>query len=193
MTDPHLSLATVAAYADGALDAEARLEADRHLAVCETCRAELVELSDLTADLPSPRRNLNWRAVGGALVAAGLVGILFVSPARSPEPPGTTERATRSGAVTLEIVRPPLAPGTGSVLREGRIVWRAVEPQATYRVTVTDTTGATRWSAETSDTVAVLPSSARLEAGARYYLYIDAQRADGWSLQSGPRAFTTAR
>jgi hypothetical protein len=63
---------------------------------------------------------------------------------------------------------------------------------ATYRVTVTDTTGATRWTTETPDTAVTLPASARLEPGARYYFYVDALRADGWSVQSGPRTFTTA-
>lgn len=190
MTDSHLSVTTLASYVDDALDAEARAAADRHLAACESCRAELTELTDLVLDAPSARRTVNWRVIGGALAAAGLVGILVTSPDR----PATrsSERAVTPADAALEIVEPPGA-GAAGALRNGRIVWRAVEPQATYRVTVTDTTGATRWSAETSDTVAVLPSSARLEAGARYYLYIDALRADGWSLQSGPRAFTTAR
>lgn len=192
MTDLHLSVSTVASYVDDALDAEARAAADRHLAVCESCRAELAELTDLVLDAPAARRTLNWGVIGGALAAAGLVGILVTSPERPTTRSSTAERAPTPAAAALEIVEPPGA-GAAGALRSGRIVWRAVEPQATYRVTVTDTTGATRWSAETSDTVAVLPSSARLEAGARYYLYIDAQRADGWSLHSGPHAFTTAR
>ena len=192
MTDSHLPVTTRASYVDDALDAEARAAADRHLAACDICRAELAELTDLVLDAPSARRSLDWRVIGGALAAAGLVGLLVTSPERSTTRSSTAERATTPAAAALEIVEPRGAAAAGA-LRDGRIVWRAVEPQATYRVTVTDTTGATRWSAETSDTVAVLSASARLEAGARYYLYIDALRADGWSLQSGPRAFTTAR
>lgn len=191
MTDPHLPVATVAAYVDGTLDGKARDDADRHLAACATCRGELAALSELVVDLPSRRRKPNWGVVGGALAAAGIVGILVASPARSPDPSRTTERATSAAAATLEIVEPP-AGGAAGPLRNGRIVWRAVEPRATYRVTVTDTTGTTRWGAETADTVVAVPPSARLEAGARYYFYVDALRADGWSLQSGPHAFTTA-
>ena len=188
MTGPHLSLATVAAYVDGALDAGARAEADRHLAGCAVCRGELAQVADLVAELPAARRGHGWWRLGaGALAAAGIVALLFVSPTPSRQTSRPTERTTRSAAATLEIVVPPSGE---SVLRDGRIVWHGVEPRATYRVTVTDSTGATRWSAETSDTLVVLPPSTRLEAGARYYLYVDALRADGWSLQSGPRAFT---
>ena len=192
MTDQHLSVAMVASYVDDALDAEARATADRHLAVCEACRAELAELSDLVLDAPTPRRRLNWAVVGGALAAAGLVGILVGSPERATSGPSSTgERSSTRTNATVDIVQPPTADAVGAV-HDGRIVWRSVEPRATYRVTVTDTTGATRWTSETSDTVAVLPPSARLDAGARYYLYVDALRANGWSVQSGPRAFTTA-
>lgn len=192
MTDPHLSVATIASYVDGALDANARAEADRHLAACADCRGELAGVADLVVDLPSARRGGGWRVAAGALAAAAVVGVLFVQPGRAPTTSGTTERATRPPAATLEIVQPMANAGAASALHDGRIVWRPVEPRATYRVTVTDTTGATRWSAETSDTAVVLPPNARLEAGARYYLYVDALRADGWSLQSGPREFSTA-
>ena len=192
MTDPHLSVATIAAYVDDALDAKARADADRHLATCAICRGELAGVADLLVDLPSARRGRTWRAAASVLVAAGIVGALLVSPGRARERTARTERTTRAAAATLEIVDPPPAAGAIGGLRDGRIVWRAVEPSATYRVTITDSTGATRWSAETTDTTAVMPSTARLDAGARYYLYVDALRADGWSLQSGPRAFTIA-
>lgn len=192
MTGPHLPPGTIAAYVDGVLDAGARTEADRHLAACAACRAELVALSDLIVDLPSARRTRTWRVAGGVLAAAGIVGLVLVSQGRAPTPSAATERTTSLSAATIEIVQ-PAENGTASPAGDGSIVWHAVEPRATYRVTVTDSTGATRWTAETSDTVAVVPPSARLEAGARFYLYVDAQRADGWSLQSGPRAFSTPR
>ena len=191
VTEPHLPVATIAAYVDGVLDAEARAGADRHLAGCAICRSELAQVADLVVDLPTARRGRGWPIGAGSLAAAGVIALLVALPTRAPRMPAT-ERTTRPAAATLEIVAPASEGGDGA-LRDGRIVWRAVEPQATYRVTVTDTTGATRWTTETSDTVAVLPSSARLEAGARYYLYVDALRADGWSLQSGPRAFTATR
>ena len=190
MTDSHLSVATIASYVDGTLDAESRADADRHLATCALCRGELTGVADLVADLPSARRGRGWRTIAGALAAAAVVGVLFMSPSRAPDGAGTTERTTRSAAATLEIVEPRADGATISALRDGRIAWRAVERQATYRVTVTDTTGATRWSADTPDTTVVIPPSAGLAPGARYYLYVDALRADGWSLQSGPRMFT---
>lgn len=192
MTDSHLPVATIAAYVDDTLGPEARAEADDHLAVCAVCRGELTQVADLVVDLPTARRGRGWRIGAGTLAAAGVIGLLFALPARTPQTSRTLERTTKPAAATLEIVAPPADRENGA-LRDGRIVWRAVEPQATYRVTVTDTTGATRWTAETSDTLVVIPASASLEAGARYYLYVDALRADGWSLQTGPRAFKTSR
>jgi anti-sigma factor RsiW len=191
MTDQHLPVATISAYVDDALDDDARVAADRHLAICADCRAELAEVSDLVVGVPAARRSRSWSVAGGVLAAAGLAGVLFLSPTPARTPTGTTERTTARSASTLEIVQ-PAASGTFVTSQEAAIVWRAVEPRATYRVTVTDTTGATRWTTETLDTVVALPASVRLEAGARYFLYVDAQRADGWSLQSGPRSFTTA-
>jgi anti-sigma factor RsiW len=193
VTDPHLSVAIIAAYVDGVLDADARAQADRHLAGCAVCRAELAQVADLVVDLPAARRGRSWRIGAASLAAAGIVGFLFLSPTPAPRSSRTVERTTRSAAATLQVIAPPQVEGGVAALRDGRIVWHAVDPQATYRVTVTDTTGATRWSAETSDTLVVIPPSARGEAGARYYLYVDALRADGWSVQSGPLAFTTAR
>ena len=193
MTDSHLSVATIAAYADNALEADARADADRHLAVCAECRSELAGVADLIVDLPTARRSRTWRTwrtVAGTLAAAGVVGVLLALPTRGPDRSVATERTTRPVAASVEIVMPPMA-GRGGGLRDGRIVWRSVEPQAKYKVTITDTTGATRWSTETRDTVVVLPPSARVDAGARYYLYVDALRADGWSVPSEPREFTT--
>jgi hypothetical protein len=191
MTDSHLSVATIASYVDGTLDAEARADADRHLAACALCRGELSGVADLVVDLPTARRGRGWRPIAGALAAAAVVGVLFMSPSRARDGAGTTERTTRSAAATLEIAEPRSDGGATGALHDGRIAWRAVEPQATYRVTVTDTAGATRWSADTPDTSVVVPPSAGLVPGARYYLFVDALRADGWSLQSGPRTFTT--
>jgi len=191
MTDQHLPVATITAYVDNTLDDDAQVAADRHLAICADCRAELAEVSGLVVAMPTARRSRSWGVVGGVLAAAGLVGVLFLSPSPTSGPAATTERTTAPSASTLEIVQ-PAANGPFAVGQDAAIVWRAVEPRATYRVTVTDTTGATRWTTETSDTVAALPASVRLEAGARYFLYVDALRADGWSLQSGPRSFTTA-
>lgn len=196
VTDSHLSEATIASYVDDALDARARADADGHLATCAACRGELSGVADLVADLPSARRGRGWhtlaRTLAGALAAAAVVGIIFMSPARAPERSAAPERTTRPAAASLQIVEPRTTAGAVDMLRDGRIVWRPVEQQATYRVVVTDTTGATRWSVDTPDTTVVVPPSARLAAGARYYLYVDALRADGWSLQSGPRMFTTA-
>ena len=188
MADDHLALETIAAYADGVLDAGERVAADRHLARCVDCRRELALVADLVATAPAARRRRTWPVVAAGLAAAA---VAFVLLPRAPVPPPMrgTERAAAPNASSVEIVAPAANGLTGSA----GIVWRSVEPGATYRVTVTDTTGATRWSTQTSDTSAVVPDSVRLDADSRYYLYLDALRSDGWSVQSGPRVFRTAR
>src|SRR5215210_929140 len=107
MTEPHLSVATIASYADAALDAPARAEADRHLAACAVCRGELASVADLIVDLPSARRSRAWRTLAGTLAAASVVGVIVASSARSPDRSGTMERANKPTATTLEIVEPP--------------------------------------------------------------------------------------
>src|SRR5829696_7288837 len=111
MTGAHLPVATIAAYVDGVLDAGARAEADRHLAGCAICRAELAQVADLVVDLPAARRGRGWRFGAGSLAAAGVIGLLFALPTRAPLPSRTIERTTRPTAATLEIVAPPQAQG----------------------------------------------------------------------------------
>jgi hypothetical protein len=146
-------------------------------------------VTDLIVDVPSVRRGSRWLGAAGVLAAAGVVALVVALPARTSVRSPTTERATAPSTSALRVIEPAGAPVR---VANGAIVWHPVEPRATYRVTVTDTTGATRWTTETPDTSVTLPASARLEPRARYYFYVDALRADGWSVQSGPRTFTTA-
>ena len=191
MVDEHLTAELIAAYADGALDDGERTAADTHLARCAKCRRELAGVADLIATVPPSERRRTWPFVAAGLAAAALA---FVLVPRTSAPPASqaTERAVAPNASSIEIVAPV---GNGLVGRAGSatIVWRRVEPGATYRVTVTDTTGATLWTTETADTSAIVPASARLEPGSRYYLYVDALRSDGWSVRGGPLEFRTAR
>ena len=127
---------------------------------------------------------------------------MISSPSGSPaavNPPHTTidgTAATFATVVSSGREKPSsgrCSVSSGAVPAVGaEIVWRRV-PGARYSVTVVDTTGATQWTAETTDTSAAVPDSVRLAPGGRYYLYVDALRSDGWSLRSDRREFRTAR
>ena len=190
MTDDHLTVEILAAYADGTLNAGERIGADRHLARCAACRRELAAIAELVATAPRVHRRPGWPVVAGGLAAAALA---FVLVPRTSVPPTTraTERGPEPNASSVEIVA-PAENGIAGPADSATIVWRSV-PGATYRVTVSDTTGTIRWTTNSADTSAVVPGLVRLEPGTRYYLRIDALRSDGWSVQSGPRAFRTAR
>ena len=190
MADEHLTTELIAAYADGALDPGERVATDKHLAQCAECRRELAAVAELVATAPPAQRRRTWPLVAAGLAAAALA---FVLVPRASVPPATRapERAAQPNAVSLEIVA-PAANGVAESVGSTPIVWRSVELGATYTVTVSDTTGATRWTTNTSDTSVVVPGSLGLEPGHRYYLYVDALRSDGWSVKGGPRAFRTA-
>jgi len=187
MANDHLTPEIIAGCADGSLGAGERKAADEHLARCADCRRELAAVADLLVTAPRAQRRRLWPVVAGGLAAAALA---FVLVPRVTAPPAVkaTERAVGPNASSIEIVAPAADGLAGTT-----IVWRRVEAGATYHVTVTDTTGATRWTTETADTSVVVPDSVRLEPNSRYYLYLDALRSDGWSAQSGPRPFRTAR
>ena len=192
MADEHLTPEIIAAYADGALDPGERVATDKHLARCAECRRELASVADLVATAPPAQRLRRWPVAAAGLAAAALAFVLV--PRAFPPSSRPTERATGPNASSIEIVAPAanglfgLAGPAGSAT----IVWRRLELGAMYRVTVADTTGATRWTTQTTDTSVVVPDSVRLAPGGRYYLYLDALRSDGWSVQ-GRREFRTAR
>jgi len=188
MSDDHLTTELIAAYADGALDVQERMAADKHLARCAECRRELASVADLVATAPPARRSHIWPVAAAGLAAAALAFVLVPRPS---VPSRTTERAAEPNASAIEIVS-PAANGLAVPAVGAEIVWRRV-PGARYSVTVVDTTGATQWTAETTDTSAAVPDSVRLAPGGRYYLYVDALRSDGWSLRSDRREFRTAR
>jgi predicted anti-sigma-YlaC factor YlaD len=191
MTDEHLTAEIIAAYADGELAGEERVAADEHLARCTPCRRELAAVSDLLASAPQARRRRSWPVLAAGLAAAALA-FVFLPRAFMPPPHRATERAVEPNASWIEIVAPV---DNGIIGPGGRttIVWRRVDRSTTYRVTVSDTTGATRLVTETVDTSLVVPDSVRLEAGSRFYLTVDALRSDGWPVRSHLRTFNVAR
>ena len=189
----HLSIMDAAAFVDGRLSRLQRLEAEAHLSHCAECRAEIADVSNLLASAPL-RRVRRPAALWSAAALASAAALVFLvarptsdlsqrSAARSPEraPTGVPLPATLEARV-------PAAMSTVG-REELHFVWRH-DDGATYHVFVADAAGAPLFDLITRDTSVTPPRSVVLLPGVRYYWYVDALRANGTSLSSGPNAFS---
>lgn len=106
MSDVH---AAVGSYVADALDGDERAEFEAHLAVCETCRREVAELSEATAQLSVLAQSPPPPEVrAGILSAIGTVRPLPPEADHSEADPSETERAPDHGTA-------PVTSATGSV------------------------------------------------------------------------------
>ena len=191
----HLPSEEVAAYLDRTLPHAERLRMEAHLAECELCRSEVVAVSRLLRG--EPPRQRRWIAMGVTAAASAAVLVLTVvprGPRRAPpinDPVSGAVRGTQPEGTPAILA---VTPVEGSTVDPGRVafIWRRDDPGATYQLTLTDESGAVRWSGRTSDTTIALPSDVPLERGRGYFWYVDALRADGRSATTGVRRFTTA-
>jgi hypothetical protein len=89
--------------------------------------------------------------------------------------------------VTLEAI----SPLDGAVTAKDSVVftWRSLGTEVSYRLTLTDERGDLIWSVGTTDTMVLLPSSAKLLSGRTNIWYVDALLADGRSATTGARRF----
>jgi len=189
----HLDAATTASYLDGRLEARETERVRSHLADCDECRAEVVEVAGAAERITSTkRRRLYVPAAAAAVAALVLIGGPLTRDAdrgdvlRAPDRIGTQGAADAIAAVT---------PSAGATVDPSGLVltWRAVGPQTMYRVTVTDSGGDPLWSRETRDTAVLLPAQVVLERGAPYRWYVDALFPDGRTATTGVQSFRTAR
>jgi hypothetical protein len=177
---------TVAALADGTLDAETRGRALAHVATCALCRRAVASVAEALADGPITheieivegrrRRRGPVLRIAVPLAAAATVLLLLWSPADDrfpghrgspPPPPATTP-----------IPRSPV--GAAAAVNDLR--WSHVAGADRYRVTVFDATGGVVYAAEASDTVVALPDSVALVPGASYLWKVDARTGfDRWA------------
>ena len=177
---------TVAALADGTLDAAARGQALAHVATCALCRRAVASVAEALADGPitheielveGRRSRLGpLLRIAVPLAAAATVVLFLWSPAddRSPghrgppaPPPATTP-----------------VPGSpvGVVAAVHDLRWSHVTGADRYRVTVFDATGGVVYAAEASDTVVAFPDSVALVPGAAYLWKVDARTGfDRWA------------
>jgi hypothetical protein len=186
----HLSPTEAAAFVDATLPSHERARIERHLAVCDACREEVAACARLIGTAPVQRTRLGrWRVL--APIAAVLLAVVVLGrPSVRERPAATLERGTgaANGIVLIQ-------PEAGRVVRhdELRFVWRPIEASAGYRMIIKDSTGATVWTQDASDTTYVAPDSVPLKPGTSYVWRVDGQRADGTTASSPEIGFRVAR
>ncbi|HEX9349168.1 MAG TPA: hypothetical protein VF919_16465 [Gemmatimonadales bacterium] len=177
---------TVAALADGALDAERRGRALAHVATCAHCRRAVASVAAALADGPITheievvegrrRRRGPLLRIAVPLAAAATV-LLFLWSPRNEGAPGHRGPPAPPPATT-PVPRSPV----GVVALVNDLRWSHVAGADRYRVTVFDATGGVVYTAEASDTVVAFPDSVPLVPGAAYLWKVDARTGfDRWA------------
>jgi len=182
-TEGHPGEGVIAAYVDRRLGTEERRAVESHLAECDACRAEVVEVARLVRGRRRP-----WiLATAGLGVAAAAVLIITLVPRGGMPPDGPLLRSGSDGAAIIVAISPtdslPLLPDSV------RFVWRAAGMGASYRITVMDVRGDVVWAGNTADTA--VTAGASLPRGTAYFWYVDALLPDGRTATTGVRTFRT--
>lgn len=196
--DGHLTTNDVSAYLGTRMHDSDRRRLEAHLADCDECRAELLEVRSMLRT--APPRSRSRRPLPGVLGAAAAAAILIsvqwrVSPRADPDADTAlvTERAVLSDVRrdSVEVVAPQAdANVTKNALN---VAWRRGADDTQFTVTLMNARGDVLWTTRTRDSTVVVPDSVSLAPGAAYVVYVDALRADGTSARSGPRSFSVTR
>jgi len=169
---PHPDAMNIAGFVDRSLSAVMRSRVEAHLAVCDACRREVLEVEQISRSAPSPRRPMLIPI--GALVAAAAALFLVLWPVRHPMPAGGEHREP---AVTTTVAPRAVEP-LGNIGVLDSIRWSSVPGAERYSVTVFDASGTVLWQANAADTVIGVPSAVRLAPGDKFYWSVRARI--GW-------------
>jgi hypothetical protein len=192
---------SIAALAEGVLDAGARAAGVAHLAVCDRCRRAVASVARALADpvvarevravelAGRPRiRRFGWAALGAAAAAAVL---LLVVPREVEEPLPPHRALPITAAPAPEAVWP-----VGPVAEARSLRWTPVSGADRYRVTLFDADGAVRYETELAGTVVDLPDSVLPAPGEAHWWRVEARLGfDRWAasaliefiVERGPR------
>ena len=170
---------TLAALAEGAVDAEIRAAVLPHLAGCARCRSQVGSVARALADPKVAReirtaeagrrgrvRRTGWAAVG---VAAAAVLVLLAMPARFEE-----SAPHRAPPITAAPAPEAIGP-VGPVAEAPGLRWAPVSGADRYRVALFDAAGRVLYQAELAGTVAALPDSALPAPGETYWWQVEAR------------------
>lgn len=171
----HLEADEVVAYVDGAATGDERRWIEAHLATCADCRLEVSEIVGLAGALP--RSGQARRRIWIPAVAAAVLAIVFAWPHHYQDGK-TIAGEHRQGAVTTTVAPRPIVP-VGSVDRGDTLLWSSVPGADAYAIRLYDASSNVLWEEQTTDTVAALPATIGLRAGATYYWKVDARTGFG--------------
>ena len=183
-TNECLDAETVAALAEGSLDAGTRARALRHLAGCALCRRAVASVAAALADEPITHEieiaegRYGWRGkllrITVPLAAAAVLLLLLRSPAA--ENGGGHRGAAEPGSQAPVPVSP-----VGPVAAVHELVWTRVADADAYRVTLFDAEGRVAYEARATDTTTALPDSI-LVTGRPYLWKVEARTGfDRWA------------
>lgn len=180
----HIPAERMSEYVDGVLPPDQMTLVETHLAECLECRTEVTEVSRLLSMRRGPRRRrtiLGLSAIAGAALVILVATTVFneSSPQLSPERAGPAVEQLR----TVRIASPALE-------RVGdrwtaRLRWESEGPDLTYRVTLTDGSGQSLWTTQTTDTAVEIPEAVDLRSGGVYFWIIDVTLPSGEAATSG--------
>lgn len=190
----HINAEDLTAYLDGELSGDAKARIQAHLAECDECRSEVVELSGA---LRPQRRSRRWTIAVPTAAAAAVAALLLLGPFEMGGDSRSADRLRPGSTVELEAV-PEISvsrPGPGSTVGPEQIEfsWADMGGEATYRLTLTDEGGDPLWTVETTRSVVVLPEDVKLVPGRRYLWFVDALLADGTHATTGVQSFNVSR
>ena len=113
----HLSAELISAYLDGVLTGAEKDSANRHLAMCDECRAELVAVRKVLGTRRTPR---GWIGLG-LVAAAALLIVMTVPIGRGARVCALAARVAVSGRSESSVSPPAAGGSTGSSCSRCRI------------------------------------------------------------------------
>lgn len=167
---------TIAALAEGSLDAAARDVAMAHIAGCARCRGAVSSVAHALKDpavsrevKATARPRLRLLTIASGIAAAAIVAFVAL-PWRGADD-ASTHRAPTITAAASPILMAPV----GVVADARTLRWRGVSGADRYRVTLFDASGGVLSEALTADTASAIPARVSLERGRSYFWKVEAR------------------
>lgn len=156
-----------------------------HLADCDDCRGEAIELSRLVR----AGQRATWRVPRVAGTALAVAAVMMLAVYFGPDSTSVSPAIVRSEITETTLT--PVAPLGTVRLSDGPVTfsWHPAANAAEYRLTLLDAAGSVLWNQVTTDTVIFLPVEISLARNTSYFWYLDALQSNGESITTGSREF----